>query len=90
MITHTFNTIHGAITIGLDIIWLSDPEAIDAYNLDPFYFNTGGWLVNGFANGEPLGQRFYSPSHLGDSYQGGETEGAATDFLKVFHGSQTR
>lgn len=82
--THTFNTIHGEVSVQVDIFTIDAVEAIDVYDLDSRRFSSGGYRIEGFINGTPRGTRFYTGA-LGSSYYGEDTEDAARDFLAAAH-----
>jgi hypothetical protein len=83
--THTFNTVHGDVTVELDIFVVDKVEAIDAYDLDQCRFGSGGWRIEGKINGTPRGTRFYANGTLGAAYFGEGTEDAAREVLAAAH-----
>ena len=83
--THTFNTIHGEVTVQIDIFKMDAVEAIDVYEQDRYYFGNGGYRIEGFINGVPLGTHFYGYSNLAAKYFGEGTEDAARAFLAEAH-----
>lgn len=82
--THTFNTVHGQVTVQIDIFDMDAVEAIDVYELPADLYSSGGYRIEGVVNGVPRGTRFYS-GLLGSSYYGEGTEEAARDFLADAH-----
>ena len=78
---HTFNTIHGEVTVEIAICKMDAVEAIDVYEQDPYYFGTGGYRIEGTINGVPRGTHFYGHSNLAAKYFGEGTEDAARAFL---------
>jgi hypothetical protein len=82
--SHTFNTVHGNVTVDLDIFVMDWVEAVDVYDLDRFHFGSGGWRVEGKINGTPRGTRFY-PNNISSAYVGEDTEDAAREFLAAAH-----
>lgn len=78
---HTFNTVHGEITVELAIFEMDAIDAIDVYEQDPRYFDAGGFRVEGIINGLPAGEHFYAYGNLAARYFGEGTEDAARAFL---------
>ena len=83
--SHTFNTVHGAIIVSLDIFTMDAVEAVDVYELDSRRFSSGGYRIEGAVNGTPRGTRYYPNGILGVAYFGEGTEDAAREFLAVAH-----
>lgn len=83
--THSFNTVHGLVSVRVDIFTLDKCEAVDVYEQDEQRFAHGGWRIEGFVNGTPYGTRFYPRNMLGTAYYGEETEDAARAFLADAH-----
>ncbi|MCO5110021.1 MAG: hypothetical protein M9929_04140 [Burkholderiaceae bacterium] len=83
--THQFNTVHGLVTVDLEIFDMDAVEAVDVYEQDRNWFGLGGWSIEGMVNGTPRGTRFYGRSKLGAAYFGEGTEDAAREFLASAH-----
>ena len=83
--THSFNTVHGLVSVRVDIFTLDKCEAVDVYEQDEQRFAHGGWRIEGFVNGTPYGTRFYPRNMLGTAYYGEESEDAVRAFLADAH-----
>ena len=81
-IEHTFHCIDGAHVVTLDISPMSGVEAVDVYNLDPYFYGHGGYRIEAMINGTPRGTTF-SHCGLGASYLGDRDSGeyCAREFL---------
>lgn len=85
--SNTFQTIHGDVTIDLEVFWMDAVEAIDCYDLDRWDYALGGWRIEATINGIPRGHRNCpasgSPLPL---YAGGDdTTEVARHFLAIAH-----
>lgn len=83
-VSHTFDTIHGEVSVQLWIFPMSGVEAIDVYELPQNAYSSGGFRIEGAVNGIPRGTHFYS-GQLGSLYYGEGTEDAAREFLARAH-----
>ena len=67
--------------IRLDIAAMDAVEAVDVYGLPRDLYHGGGWRIEGFLNGTPVGTQFYS-GLLGSSYWGqADSSAVAREFL---------
>lgn len=67
--------------IRLDIAAMDAVEAIDVYGLPRDLYPGGGWRIEGFLDGTPVGTQFYS-GLLGSAYYGqDDTQAVARAFL---------
>ena len=83
--SHEFDTVHGKVTVDLEIFDMDAVESVDVYEQDRNWFGLGGWRIEGMVNGTPRGTRFYGRSKLGAAYFGEGTEDAAREFLAAAH-----
>jgi len=78
--THTIHCGDGTHVVKLDIFRMDQVEAIDVYGLPADLYASGGYRIDGFINGTPVGTRFYS-GNLGSHYWGAESDNVAREFL---------
>ena len=75
-ITHTFTCVDGPQLVTLEIFRMHGPEAVDVYDLDPVFYDRGGYRIEATINGTPRG-RMFSHCGLGASYLGDSDDGEA-------------